>query len=118
MGTSIYVYANGTGSTSGSVVSSLTSKVQEKVVSTIRIDGVTLNDTTPVVGQTLFVTLTPLTASATYTWYRDDDKILSTTGYYTVQTGDVGHSLYVWAEGANGTFGGATSQITAPVAEN
>ncbi len=118
VGTSIYVYANGTGSTSGSVVSSLTSKVQEKVVSTIRIDGVTLNDTTPVVGQTLFVTLTPLTASATYTWYRDDDKILSTTGYYTVQADDVGHSLYVWAEGANGTFGGATSQITAPVAEN
>lgn len=118
VGISIYVYANGTGSTSGSVVSSLTSKVQEKVVSTIRIDGVTLNDTTPVVGQTLFVTLTPLTASATYTWYRDDDKILSTTGYYTVQADDVGHSLYVWAEGANGTFGGATSQITAPVAEN
>lgn len=115
---SIYVYANGTGNTSGSVVSNLTSKVQEKVVTTVRVDGVTLNDTTPVVGQTLYVTLNPQNASAAYTWYRDDDKILSTTGYYTVQAEDVGHSLYVWAEGTNGTFGSATSKITAPVAEN
>lgn len=118
VGDSIYVYANGTGSTSGSVVSNLTSKVQDKAVTTVRVDGVSLNDTTPVVGQTLYVTLNPQTASATYTWYRDDDKILSTTGYYTVQADDVGHSLYVWAEGANGTFGSATSQITAPVAAN
>lgn len=116
VGSSIYVYANGTGATSGSVVSSLTSKVQEKVATNIRIEGVTLNDTSPVVGQTLFVTLNPQTASATYTWYRDDDKILSTNGYYTVQAEDLGHSLYVWAEGANGTFGSATSKITAPVA--
>ena len=118
VGYSIYVYANGTGSTSGSVVSNLTSKVQAKVETTVRVDGVTLSDTTPVVGQTLYVTLTPQTASATYTWYRDDDKILSTTGYYTVQAEDEGHSLYVWAEGANGTFGSATSQISAPVAAN
>ena len=77
-----------------------------------------LSSLNPVVGQTLYVTLQPQTASATYTWYRDDDKILSTTGYYTVQAEDVGHSLYVWAEGANGTFGSATSKITAPVAAN
>ena len=118
VGSSIYVYANGTGSTSGSVVSSLTKAVQAKAETTVRIDGVTLNDLTPTVGQTLYVTLAPQTASATYTWYRDDDKILSTTGYYTVQAADVGHSIYVWAEGANGTFGSATSQITAPVAAN
>lgn len=116
VGSSIYVYANGTGATSGSVVSNLTSKVQEKVVTTVRVDGVTLNDDTPVVGQTLYVTLNPQNASASYTWLRDDDKILSTTGYYTVQPDDVGHSLYVWAEGTNGTFGSATSKISAPVA--
>jgi len=118
VGSSIYVYANGTGNTSGSVVSRLTTSVKAKVETTVRIDGVTLNDTTPVVGQTLYATLTPQNASATFTWYRDDDKILSTTGYYTVQADDAGHSLYVWAEGANGTFGSATSQITAPVAGN
>lgn len=118
VGSSIYVYANGTGNTTGSVVSSLTAKVQEKAEPTVRVDGVTLNSLSPVVGQTLYVTLQPQNASATYTWYRDDDKILSTTGYYTVQAEDVGHSLYVWAEGANGTFGSATSKITAPVAAN
>ena len=117
VGASIYVYANGTGTTTGSVVSSLTSKVQAQVETTVRVDGVTLSSLNPVVGQTLYVTLQPQTASATYTWYRDDDKILSTTGYYTVQAEDVGHSLYVWAEGANGTFGNATSKITAPVTE-
>lgn len=118
VGSSIYVYANGSGSTSGSVVSNLTSKVQAKAQPTVRVDGVTLSDATPTVGQTLYVTLNPQTASATYTWLRDDDKILSTTGYYTVQADDLGHSLYVWAEGSNGTFGSATSQISAPVAAN
>ncbi len=115
---SIYVYANGTGSTSGSVVSSLTSKVKAKTATTVRIDGVTLSDLSPVVGQTLYVTLEPQSASASYTWYRDDDKILSTSGYYTVKAEDLGHSLYVWAEGTNGTFGSATSQISMPVKEN
>ena len=118
VGSSIYVYANGTGNTSGSVVSSLTSAVQARANTTLRVDGVKLNDTTPVVGQVLYVTLEPQNASATYTWYRDDDKVLSTTAYYTVKAEDMGHSLYVWAEGANGTFGSATSEITAPVAVN
>lgn len=118
VGSSIYVYANGTGSTSGSVVSSLTTSVQPKVETTVRVDGVTLSSTEPVVGQHLYVTLTPASASATYTWYRDDDKILSTTDSYIVQAEDVGHSLYVWAEGANGTYGSATSKITSPVKAN
>ncbi|MBR6667423.1 MAG: SH3 domain-containing protein [Clostridia bacterium] len=117
VGSSIYVYANGNGNTSGSVVSSLTSPVQQKAQSQLRVDGVKLSDTTPVVGQTLYVTLTPQAASATYTWLRDDDKILSTTSYYTVRAEDAGHSIYVWAEGANGTFGSATSEISAPVAD-
>ena len=115
IGQSIYVYANGTNNTSGSVVSGLTAAVQAKVETTLRIDAVTLNSTTPTVGQTLYVTLTPANASATYTWLRDDDKILTTNAYYTVQADDLGHSIYVWADGADGTFGSATSQITSPV---
>ena len=114
-GCKLYVYANGTGTTSGSVVSSMTSAVTMPVTAVVRIDGVSLNDLTPTVGQVLYVTLTPANAAATFTWFRDDDKILSTNSYYTVQAEDVGHSIYVWAEGADGTFGGATSQITAPV---
>lgn len=118
VGSSIYVYANGTGNTSGSVVSSLTGKVQQRVETTVRVENVTLSDTTPTVGQTLYATIAPQNASVTYTWLRDDDKILSTTSYYTVQREDVGHTLYIWAEGTNGTFGSATSQISAPVAGN
>ena len=118
MGSSIYVYANGTGSTSGSVVSSLTGAVQQQTQTQLRVEGVKLSDTTPVVGQTLYVTLLPQTASATYTWLRDDDKVLSTSSYYTVRADDVGHTLYVWADGAYGTFGSATSEISAPVAAN
>ncbi|MDD6050460.1 MAG: SH3 domain-containing protein [Clostridiales bacterium] len=117
VGNSIYVYANGTGATSGSVVSSLTAQVQAKVDTTVRIDSVILSSTSPVVGQTLYAAVAPSAASATFTWLRDDDKILSTTSSYTVQPDDVGHTLYVWADGANGTFGSATSKITAPVAE-
>lgn len=113
-GHSIYVYANGTGDTTGSKVSSLTAAVQAKVTD-LRIETVNLSDTTPTVGQVLYVTISPAAASVEYTWLRDDDKILSTTNYYTVKPDDAGHSLYVWAEGTNGTFGYATSQISAPV---
>ena len=115
-GHSIYVYANGTGDTTGSKVSSLTAAVQAKAVD-LRVENVTLSDTTPTVGQVLYVTVDPAAASVDYTWLRDDDKILSTTNYYTVKPDDVGHSLYVWAEGTNGTFGSATTKISAPVTE-
>jgi len=114
-GSSIYVYANGNGNTSGSVVSSMTGKVQSVVTTTTRIEGVTLSDLTPTVGQVIYVTLNPVNASASYTWYRDDDKVLSNNSYYTVQQDDAGHCIYVWAEGVGGTYGSATSQITQPV---
>lgn len=114
-GSSIYVYANGSGSTSGSVVSSLTSKVQSTVTTTLRIEGVALSTLNPVVGQVIYVTLNPVNASAVYTWYRDDDKVLSYNSYYTPTEEDAGHSIYVWAEGTGGTFGSATTKITQPV---
>ena len=116
LGNSIYVYANGTGNTTGSVVSSLTNAVTSAASATVRIDAVTLSDLTPDVGQTLYATVTPANASCLITWYRDDDVILAYGTSYTVRAGDAGHCLYVWAEGANGTFGSATSRMTAPVA--
>lgn len=115
-GNSIYVYANGTENTTGSKVSSLTAAVQAKVEE-LRVESVILSDTTPTVGQVLYVNVMPPTASVEYTWLRDDDVILSTKNYYTVQPSDVGHSLYVWAAGTNGTFGNATTQISSPVTE-
>ena len=115
LGDSIYVYANGTGSTTGSVVSSLTSAVQSAASAAIRIDSVTLSDLTPVVGQTLVAAVSPSNAYATLTWYRDDDVILAYGSVYTVQASDIGHCIYVWAEGAGDTFGSATSSVTSPV---
>ena len=94
----------------------MTAAVRAKAVD-LRVENVTLSDTTPTVGQVLYVTVDPAAASVEYTWLRDDDKILSTTNYYTVKPDDVGHSLYVWAEGTNGTFGSATTKISAPVTE-
>lgn len=114
-GKSIYVYANGTDGTSGSVVSGLTSPVTSGASADVRINGVTLNDLTPVVGQTLTATLDPANASATLMWLRDDDVILAYGRTYTVRQDDLGHTLYVWAEGTNGTFGSANSKITEPV---
>ncbi len=116
-GKSIYVYANGTGDTRGSAVSGLTSLVTSAATAKLRIDGVTLSDLTPVVGQTLVATLDPGAATATLTWYRDDDVILAYGAVYTVRQVDLGHSIYVWAEGTGETFGSANSKITAPVAE-
>ena len=115
-GSAIYVYANGTGNTNGSVVSSLTAKVQSTVTTTLRIEGVTLSNLAPVAGQVVYVSLNPANASAAFTWYRDDDKVLSYNSYYTPTAEDVGHCIYVWAEGTNGTFGSATTKITLPVA--
>ncbi len=114
VGKAIFVVANGTGNTSGSVMSDLTSSVQT-AAPTLRIDNVTLNDLTPVVGQTLVATVEPGAASAILTWFRDDDVILTYGSTYTVQPSDLGHAIYVWAEGTNGTYGSATSRVTAPV---
>ncbi len=111
-GDSIYVYANGTNGTSGSVVSSLTSAVKSADTAEIRVEGVTLSDLTPVVGQTLVATVNPGNANVILTWFRDDDVILTYGNTYTVRAEDEGHSLYIWAEGQGSTFGSATSKIT------
>ena len=83
-----------------------------------RIDSVTLNNLNPIVGQTLVASVSPAGATATITWYRDDDKILTYGAAYTVQADDIGHTMYVWAEGTGNTTGSATSRITSEVKAN
>lgn len=112
----IYAWAQGTGSTTGNVTSPYTQQVTAGM--SYRIDSVTLSSLTPVVGQTLVASLAPAGATATITWYRDDDKILTYGTTYTVQVSDVGHTLYVWAEGTGNTTGGATSKITSEIKAN
>lgn len=124
VGRRLYAWADGTGVTSGEVTSNYTQSVAAAnsgssdgtgSVSGTRIMSVTLSDTTPTVGQTLYATVNPTSATATVTWYRDDDKILGVGPAYTVRADDAGHTMYVWAEGSGTTFGSATSSITAPV---
>jgi hypothetical protein len=114
-GYGIYVVAEGKGSYTGMVSSTLTSKVTSGTASSQRIDSVTISDTTPVVGQTLYATVYPAGASAVITWYRDDDRILAVGSSYTVRADDAGHVIYLWAEGTGNTTGSATSRMTAPV---
>ena len=116
-GHGIYAWAQGTGSTSGNVTSPYTQQVTAST--SYRIDSVTLNSLNPIVGQTLVASVAPYGATATITWYRDDDDIILTYGAtYTVQADDIGHSLYVWAEGTGNTTGSATSKITSEVKAN
>lgn len=116
LGSSLYVYAVGKGTTTGSAVSSVTSKVQGSASGTVnRINTATLSDMTPVIGQTLTVAVDPAGATAIITWYRDDDAVLGYGSSYTVKASDYGHTLYVWVEGYGSTTGSCTSAITAPV---
>lgn len=112
----IYVWAQGTGSTTGNVTSPYTQQVTAGM--SYRIDSVTLSSLNPVVGQTLVASIAPAGANAIITWYRDDDKILTYGTTYTVQASDIGHTMYVWAEGTGNTTGGATSKITSEVKAN
>ncbi len=116
LGSSLYVYAQGTGATQGSAVSSVTSKVTGSATTAKRINSATISDTTPAVGQTLYVTVDPAGSTALITWYRDDDVVLGYGASYTVTAADAGHTMYVWVEGYGDTTGSCTSAITAPVA--
>ena len=119
LGSSLYVYAVGNGSTKGAAVSSVTGKVTGSSSGSTspvpRVNTATISDMTPSVGQKLTVTVNPAGATTLITWYRDDDVILGYGESYTVASDDVGHRMYVWVEGLGSTTGSCTSAITAPV---
>lgn len=111
----LYVWAQGSGNTTGSATSSYSQKVTSSASTSYRIESVSLNDTTPTVGQTLYVTITPSGATANLLWYRDDNTYLGSGASYTVKAADAGHMLYVWAQGTGNTTGSATSAYTQAV---
>lgn len=129
-GFGLYAVATGTNTTEGMVASSMTSPVEAAPVvevppvteptepAELRVESVSISDMTPSVGQRLRATVKPEDAMTIITWYRDDDKVLGYGDTYTVRDDDEGHTIYVWAEGTNGTFGSATSRITSPVEPN
>lgn len=113
-GYGLCAYATGTGSTTGAIVSNMTSAVQGTAQS-FRISSATISDMTPAVGQALTATVYPAGSTAIISWYRDDDRVLGYGTTYTVTAADAGHTIYLWVEGTGNTTGSATSAITAPV---
>lgn len=116
VGHKLYCVAVGTGNATGSAASQYTSAVEQTAsAQTYRLNTVSINNVNPKTGDLLTATVTPAEATATYTWYRDDDAVVSTNRTYTVQQSDVGHQLYCWANGTGNTTGSATSAFTSPV---
>ena len=114
-GRRLYAWAEGTGSTSGSATSSYTSAVAAATATKVTLRSVTISDTTPTVGQTLTAELSPSGATANITWYRANGSIAGYGNAYTVQQGDLGSSLYVYATGTGNTTGSAVSSVTGKV---
>ncbi len=67
--------------------------------------SVSLNITSPVVGDTLALSVTPSSATYTAIWYRDDNQLLSTSSFYTVRASDAGHVIYVRVNGVGQSSG-------------
>lgn len=117
-GRRLYVRAEGTGNTSGAVASSYTAAVTAPASANLTLRSVAISDTTPTVGQTLTVNLTPAGATANITWYRANGTVAGTGSSYTVQQTDLGSSLYVYAVGTGSTKGSAVSSVTGKVQGN
>lgn len=114
VGSRIYCVATGSGNTSGSATSSYTEAVSAQAVS-YKLQTVVLNNATPMVGDTLTGTAKPDGSTATYSWYREDGRQVSSERSYTVKDTDVGYRLYCMAIGTGNTTGATTSTYTAAV---
>lgn len=116
-GRRIYLQVTGYGSSTGSVKSSYTaavagSNVPNNITSAYQLKGITVSSTKPRVGDTIYASVTPEGASASYAWYSDNGLLLGTGNNYTVQSVAVGHSVYCVAIGTGNTSGTVTSQFT------
>ena len=115
LGRSLYVWAEGTGATSGDATSSLTQPVAAGAAQQIALQRVTISDTTPTVGQTLTATLSPAGATASITWCSSDGRVLGYGETYTARQTDVGYGLCAYATGTGNTTGAIVSQVTSKV---
>ena len=120
----LMVRAEGSGIYSAVVFSDWT----EPVIDDKKITSVTLDNTYPVVGDTLTATpyptpedeaLIPAFRDAqTYVWMIDTEVAPNHDAYYTVKASDVGKVIRVKVTGSNGYIGEAYSLYTNPVVEN
>jgi len=119
VGRRLYCVAVGTGNATGTAASQYTAVIpQPQSEEAFRIMSVTLSNPNPKVGDLITANILPAEGTATYTWFRDDDQVVSTNRTYAVAASDAGHQLYCWAQGTGNTTGSATSTYTARVVAN
>ena len=101
------------------------SPLSNPIISNKIVTGVALNNTNPVIGETITVDLTPdaldpLRASGqlSYVWTVGTETYTDTTGTYTVKNTDVGKTISVKAITAYPNAGEAISAATNPVRAN
>ncbi|MDY2657719.1 MAG: InlB B-repeat-containing protein [Candidatus Limiplasma sp.] len=101
------------------------SPLSNPIISNKIVTGVALNNTNPVIGETITVDLTPdaldpLRASGqlSYVWTVGTETYTDTTGTYTVKNTDVGKAISVKAITAYPNAGEAISPATNPVRGN
>ena len=111
----LYVWAEGTGATTGNVTSSYTQAVAPAATQQITLQQVVISDTTPTIGQTLTATLTPAGATASITWCSSDGRVLGYGATYTVKQSDAGYGLCAYATGTGNTTGAIVSSMTGTV---
>ena len=115
LGRSLRVRAVGKGSWAGSISSDYTAPVGQTVY-TQSLTNVYLDNANPGVGDMLTAYAEPYGATASYSWYRDSGKLISTNNIYIVQAADVGSRLYCVAVGTGGWTGTVVSASTGVVA--
>lgn len=122
VGKTLTVTAVGTGAYTGTATSAATNKV----VSSKKITSVTLSNTTPVVGDTISVTIKPATANTasaknqhSYVW-TIGNKTVSGTGLstYKVEAADAGLTIRVRVVGVSPYSGDVYSAYTSAVASS
>lgn len=116
IGKKLTVKAIGTGAYTGTVNSAATGEV----ISSKQVTAVTLKNTTPVVGDTIGVKLTPAVLDDvqdqfSYVWTVGTTIKSNTSPVYTVEEEDVGKTIRVRVVGANGYTGDVYSAYTNPV---
>ena len=114
-GKQIRVRVTGSGSYTGTAVSSWAAVQSGSTPAKTAITAVTLSNTAPTVGQTVTASTTPSGATANFVWYRDDGAVLGSGSSYTVTSADEGHAIYCAAYATGDYTGNVASYYTAKV---
>lgn len=93
LGKQVYVVVNGAGSWGGQAISSKSAAITNGAV----ITAVSLNITSPVVGDTITATVSPYGATASYVWSIGTETCSSSANTYTVKAEDAGKQIRVLA---------------------